>query len=110
AVLAEGFWLNPENAALIAREGLGSTDAATIAELRTDITAPTNLVGSPPAASGSRMWQQPWLPLFLEWQVDFFYTFETDENGEFKTDGLGNHILDRQHVEIEGGGVAVAGR
>ena len=110
AVLAEGFWLNPENAALIAREGLGSTDAATIAELRTDITAATNLVGLPPAASGSRMWQQPWLPLFLEWQVDFFYTFETDENGEFKTDALGNHIFDRTHWEFDGVGFAWTGR
>ena len=110
AVLAEGFWLNPGNAALIAREGLGSTDATTIAELSAGITARTNLIGSPPAPSGSRMWQQPWLPLFLEWQVDFFYTFETDENGTLKRDGNGSYVFDRTHWEFDGVGFAWTGR
>ena len=100
AILAETFWLDPGNAPLIAVQGLHSSDAQAVKSVEDAIDA-AQFAGTPPAAIGNRAWQQPWLPLFLEWQLEFLYTFETDEDGNFrKADGA--YVFDQEHWVFDG--------
>ncbi|GGX55688.1 hypothetical protein [Streptomyces noursei] len=72
ALLAEFFLLDPANATKLAAD-LGWTDD-------TQITALTNAMANPAAAPNAgtlpyligSTWQQPWAPLYFEWEVDYY--------------------------------------
>ncbi|HLO03999.1 MAG TPA: hypothetical protein VK191_12895 [Symbiobacteriaceae bacterium] len=79
ALLVEFFFLDPLNATLIAARGLGTSDPAVIQALQTTMTAEQSLIGVVPALDLAA-WVQPWAPLFLMWEVDY-YPISHDTSG-----------------------------
>ncbi len=102
ALMDEAFFCVPDDAGVIAEAGLDSTDPALVSSIHDDIAARTNLVGTAPSADADAAWEQPWLPLFLDWQVTFFYTFVEDPRGGFETDSRGDFIFDREDWVFDG--------
>lgn len=86
ALAVEAFFADPNNAASIVVNGLGSNDQATITELKAAIadgTAQISIIAQPlRAAFAFAIWQQAWSPLFLEWNLQFYPTTETGFTGE----------------------------
>lgn len=83
-LLAEAYFLDPGNAESMAkaRPQLGAdTDdvSGAITGIEPVVPEGTNMIGR----YGALAWQQPWVPLFLDWKVSFFYTFDKDRNYEF---------------------------
>ncbi|MGZ4807397.1 MAG: hypothetical protein ACXV5U_13540, partial [Ilumatobacteraceae bacterium] len=79
ALSLEGFFADPANAAPIVTLGLSSTDAAVIEQLAAAMTAgtaETATIDHPlTVATAFANWRwQPFSPLFLEWDVSYFYT------------------------------------
>lgn len=77
SLVQEAFFCDPLNASLIANAVKGN--AQTIGAAITGLVTPgstTNATwaGSSPAPFANMLWQQAWVPLFLEWQVDYFPT------------------------------------
>lgn len=103
-LVAEAYWLSPADAATIADQGLNSTDAAVVASISDALsdTPPQGVLGTPPAAIGNQAWTQPWLPLYLEWSVDFYFTFDANPDGTFKTQPNGDYLFDRAHWAFDG--------
>lgn len=102
-LLAEAFWLTPEDAGVIADKGFGSTDPATVSAISAQIAAqpPEAMIGTPPAANGNMAWVQPWLPLYLEWSVDFTMTYQLDAQGHIVTEN-GDYVWDRDGWQFDG--------
>ncbi|MFO7567475.1 MAG: hypothetical protein R6X02_32830 [Enhygromyxa sp.] len=101
-LLVDSYFLDPGDAASIVWFGLDSTDPSTVAQVQDDIGARKDLIGKPPPSFAARAWAQPWLPLFLDWQVRFFFTFEGDGHGGFARDSRGDFIFDRDHWSFNG--------
>lgn len=104
ALVAEAYWLSPADAATIADKGLNSTDAAIIKAIEDNLTAqpPVDVLGTPPADIGNQIWTQPWLPLYLEWSVSFYFTFKSAGNGKFETQPNGDYLFDRENWVFDG--------
>jgi hypothetical protein len=101
-LLEEAFFLDPGNAEILAQAGLpsGVTRQAVekaILDLQPAPPQGTSVIGR----YGALAWEQPWSPLFLDWQVSFYYTFEVQDNS-FKTDRDGNYIFARESWEFDG--------
>jgi hypothetical protein len=72
ALLTEFFLLDPANATMIA-QAIGSTDPATIAALAAAAGAPAeSAVPAKAPVIGFDTWGQPWQPLYLLWEVDYW--------------------------------------
>ncbi len=100
-LLTEAFFLDPGNADTIAASSSfpvnpGAVEQA-IKDLKQAHPAGTSVIG----ACGALEWEQPWSPLFLDWQVNYYYTFEQASNGSFLTD-QGNYVFARQAWQFDG--------
>lgn len=101
-LLVDSYFLDPDDAASIVWFGLGSTDPATVTQVQADVRERQDLIGTPPPSFAARAWAQPWLPLFLDWQARFFYTFEGDGHGGFARDSRDDFIFDRDKWSFNG--------
>jgi hypothetical protein len=86
-LLTEAFFLDPGNAQIVAEAGLrlpaaGDAVAEAINAIKPLVAEGTNAIGR----YGAVAWRQPWVPLFLDWQVRFFYTFKEDHDGSYRFD------------------------
>jgi hypothetical protein len=86
ALEVEAFFVDPADAPTIVAVGLGSSDQKTVDDLRAAMqagTAQIKEVSSPPAPDYmfSRWTQQPWSPLYMEWEVVFYPTVQPGEKG-----------------------------
>jgi hypothetical protein len=79
AILTEFFFLDPNNATLIATVALGDSSPQTIEALTAQIETLKGMTGTVPALIQST-WQQPWSPMFLLWTA-MYYPIAHDENG-----------------------------
>lgn len=70
-LLGEFFLLDPTNATMVAAKALNSTAPQTIQDVYNAMAAHNTNVGVLPAFS-LKPWQQPWTPVFMEWQVSWF--------------------------------------
>lgn len=80
----ETFFADPSDAATIVSVGLGSTDQQIVADLSAAMqagTAQIQDVTSPPAPDFkfSRWSEQPWSPIYMEWEVTFYPTVQPDQ-------------------------------
>lgn len=96
ALLVEFFFLDPLNATLIAARALGTSDQGVIDALSQAMTAEQSLIGVVPAIDLAA-WVQPWAPLFLMWEVDY-YPIAHD------TSGTPNWTFDGTDYEWTGNG------
>jgi hypothetical protein len=80
-LLAEMFLLDPENAATISRVCLGSEDPATEQALATAMKEPSAIVDGKLPPFGYAPWEQPWAPMYLLWEVDY-YPIPHDASGK----------------------------
>jgi hypothetical protein len=90
-LLTEFFILDPTNASSIANAVLHTSDTQTISDLQKHMGS----ASVPAAASmilpffGTEGWQQPWIPLFLEWQVTWYpIPFQQADMNLWHFDGL----------------------
>ncbi|MGB3243913.1 MAG: hypothetical protein WBB25_05235, partial [Sulfitobacter sp.] len=104
ALVAEAYWLSPADAATIADKGLNSTDPSIINAIGQNLLAqpPKDVLGTPPADIGNQVWEQPWLPLYLEWSVHFYFTFKSNGQGGFETQPDGDYLFDRDPWSFDG--------
>lgn len=111
ALVAEAYWLSPGDAATIADKGLNSTDAGVIKTIEDNLLAqpPIDVAGTPPDAIGNQVWTQPWLPLYLEWSVNFYFTFASAGEGKFQTQPNGDYLFDRKNWSFDGSDYAWKG-
>ncbi|MFD1538814.1 hypothetical protein [Nonomuraea guangzhouensis] len=71
ALIDEFFFLDPDNATLVAAHALGTTDPAVIAALNETMAGYQADIGTVPAIQPGP-WTQPWSPLWLLWQVTYY--------------------------------------
>jgi hypothetical protein len=86
-LLAEAFFLDTNNAAAIAQEYLGSSDASDAVSQAIDaalLQVPTGMKAI--GRYGALAWKQPWVPLFLDWQVRFYSTYQQMPDGSYQFD------------------------
>ena len=69
ALLDEAFLLDPDNAAEFAARLLGPAGQA--AAVTDALVKPVPLAGRMPSVWPAPSWQQPWLPLYVDWQVQW---------------------------------------
>jgi len=117
-LLIEAFFLDPGNAQAVATAGLRSLAAVDAVSEAIDAISPvapegTNAIGR----YGALAWRQPWVPLFLDWQVRFFYTFQEDPDGSYRFDKEDWHFdgtsyvwTGRQAREVCPGPLSYSGR
>jgi len=87
-LLQEFFLLDPNNADVIAEKVLHTSDNSTIKQLQSIAAGPEtdSITGSLPAKPSLTKWSQPWLPLYIEWEVDWYtipYQAKGRKNWEF---------------------------
>jgi hypothetical protein len=86
ALALETFFVDPNNAACIVNNGLGSSDPGTIAALTAAMakaTAQIATIEKPlQAAFAFAPWQQAWAPLFLQWEIKWFPTVAATPSGK----------------------------
>ena len=95
-LIGESLLVNPSLAPIIAKAGLGS-DAAPAQKSVTDAmssTAPGAVVGDPPAAFAAAAWAQPWVPLFLDWKVNYNFSYAKNEHRHFARGYDNNYTID----------------
>lgn len=68
----ESVFLNPDNAALLATVAGGVTASAIAGAIR----AGQSFTGVAPNESASVPWEQSWVPLFIDWKVNWYPTVE----------------------------------
>ncbi|WP_052509402.1 hypothetical protein [Kitasatospora griseola] len=89
ALVDEFVFLDPANAALVARCALGTTDPAVVAALRETMAGHASCIGVVPALQPGS-WTQPWSPLWLLWQVTYYpIEFGTAQAPNWTFDGSG---------------------
>ena len=80
ALLDEFFFLDPNNATMIATIALGDSRQPTIEALTAQIAGHKDEIGVLPSID-LNTWQQPWSPMFLLWTA-MYYPIAHDANGE----------------------------
>lgn len=70
-IIEEFFLLDPANATMVAAKALNTTNPQIIQDVYNAMAAHDTNIGVLPAFS-LKAWQQPWTPVFLEWQVSWF--------------------------------------
>jgi hypothetical protein len=101
-LLKEAFFLDPGNAEMIAKNSpkfavaLEEVEKA-ILDLKPAHPDGTSVIGR----YGALEWKQPWSPLFIDWQVSYYYTFD-QQGGSFKKDIGGNFIFSRESWKFDG--------
>ncbi|HYR08706.1 MAG TPA: hypothetical protein VEQ60_13080 [Longimicrobium sp.] len=87
SLVDELFFLDPNDAAMVAAVALGTTDPTVILQVQEVMQAHEANIGTLPALLPGA-WAQPWSPLFLLWQVQFCpIPFETDGAANWDFDG-----------------------
>ncbi len=87
-LLTEFFLLDWGNAAALAKQAWGKDDQASQDKMQQLIQQPNNLGGSPPDLALEK-WRQPWQPLFLLWQIEYFpISHGPEESGNWQFDGM----------------------
>jgi hypothetical protein len=82
AVFAEFFLLDPANAVLIAAAaGHNSLTSEQLTALAASMAKPTPAAGAAPAILAAYPWEQPWQPLYLDWEVMWYPVPFLDPNG-----------------------------
>lgn len=82
SLIKEAFFVDPANAKLMAAATGGN--AGTIAAALTGLLQGTGNAawqGTAPVPFSIQLWQQAWIPLFLEWQVNYYSTSTVDDDG-----------------------------
>jgi hypothetical protein len=82
SLIKEAFFVDPANAKLMA--GAVGGNAGAIATAITNLlqgTGPALWVGPAPVPFSIQFWQQAWIPLYLEWQVNYYSTSTVDDDG-----------------------------
>ena len=111
SLVAEAFFVDPANAAVMAKAIAGSDQA----KIKTAITslldakaaAGTSWAGRPPARFSVEAWDQAWSPLFLEWKVLYYPTGNDDfvfSPTDWQFDGaqywwLGTGFNSQRHID-----------
>lgn len=86
-LIDEFFFLDPNDATLIAQRVYGTTDPARVQSIYDVMAAHDTDIGTLPAILPAS-WRQPWQPLFLMWQVTFYpISFGTNEAPNWTYDG-----------------------
>lgn len=70
-LLQEFFLLDPTNATRIAQAVFQTGDSAVVTQITQAMTTRQSVTGVVPA-SGADRWEQPWAPLFIEWEVNWY--------------------------------------
>lgn len=97
-LLTEFFFLDPNNATLLAAGALQTSDPSTISDLTTVMAAYSANIGQLPAFP-LNTWEQPWEPLFMMWEV-YYYPID------YETDGTVNWTFDGSQYTWTGNGAA----
>ncbi|MFF3070020.1 hemopexin repeat-containing protein [Kitasatospora sp. NPDC057936] len=88
ALLKEFFHLDPANAPALARLTVPPLNADQTARLVRAMRLPKEHADGPVPALGARPWEQPWSPLFFQWEVEYYaIPFQEGDPAE----GLQNH-------------------
>jgi hypothetical protein len=88
-LLDEFFFLDPNDAAMVARVVLGSTDKNVVDAVKVAMEDPAHAIGIVPAIDLAR-WAQPWSPLYLLWQVSYYpIPYASGGAPNWKFDGTG---------------------
>lgn len=74
ALLTEFFFLDPDNATMVALWALKSSDPQVGSQVRQSMASRTQYIGHVPALDLDP-WRQPWAPLFLMWEI-FYYPID----------------------------------
>ncbi|HEY2324069.1 MAG TPA: hypothetical protein VGJ82_14525 [Thermoanaerobaculia bacterium] len=86
ALITELFFLDPEDATLVAKDALGSTNPETIKAVKHVMDAHDADIGTVPVLLAP--WTQPWAPLFMMWQATFYpIVYGTNDNPNWTFDG-----------------------
>jgi hypothetical protein len=88
-VQIDAFFLDPVNAAIIAKQGLNATDPGKISAVSSAITDQQGFNAPPPVPFAAIAWRQAWSPLFLEWQLSWLPTVKQDDDGNWHFDFAG---------------------
>jgi hypothetical protein len=82
-LVQEAFFADPANAQAMSTATGIPVDAVTAAiqALTSESTTDDAWAGTAPAPFALAAWTQAWLPLFLEWEVQYWPTTETDSGG-----------------------------
>jgi hypothetical protein len=87
-LFSEAFCLDPNNAKIIAAKNLSDAVKSAVDSIT---QLPTPKSGSIPTAKqigtigkcGALEWEQPWVPLYLEWMVYYYYNDKSDGHGGY---------------------------
>lgn len=96
-LIEEGFVLDPVHSPSIARTAWNTTEetetAVTAIRQAIASTAPDTVVGTRPADFAAKLWEQPWIPLYLDWQTAYHFTYQK-QGQHFKKDLVtGNYSI-----------------
>jgi hypothetical protein len=72
ALYAEFFLLDPTNAPLVAAAAGKALSPAEIDTLATSMAVPVPMAGTVPGVLAAYPWQQPWQPIYLDWEVRWY--------------------------------------
>jgi hypothetical protein len=112
ALNVESYFTDPANAASILSNGLGSTDAPTIAALQKTMTAGAAQIASVSPAIQAPFayvaWQQPWSPLFMEWDISFEPTVVANPTGQAWNGFQDNWAFDPTSWQFDGSDNVIA--
>ena len=103
----EAAYVDPANAIRLAAACGRAGDATFINDLATAIgsglTAPDRWDGTPPAALGLAAWSQPFVPLYLDWSVQFTPTYHPAADGQSWTYDPSAWTFDGREYQYAGG-------
>ena len=109
-LLTEAFFLDPGNAEIMAKASPqlradGNAVSGAIADIKPVVPEGTNMIGR----YGALEWEQPWNPLYLDWQVGFYYTFK-DRWKDWQFNGTDYVWTGPEALEICRGPISYSGR
>ncbi|MEU0939032.1 hypothetical protein [Embleya sp. NPDC005971] len=103
ALLAEFFHLDPANAAALATAA--GRPPADVERLRQAMADPARRSHGLPPALGTTAWQQPWSPLFFQWEIDY-YPIAYADGDDIEDPARAHWTFDGNHYRWNGTGAA----
>ena len=114
---AEALFADVNNSAMLAAASGGIGSAAIAAAIGTLMSPPApasaapppTWIGQPPVPFAFAAWQQPWIPLYLEWELNYYPTGDgASSAGTWQENLLQHWRFDGQQYVWQGSGFAAA--